>query len=35
MERNELIRLMVMNSVCDDYENVDQVILKPMAQGLA
>ena len=31
MERNELIRLMVMNSVCDDYENVDQVILKQIA----
>ncbi len=27
MRRNDLIRLMVLNAICDDYENVDQMIL--------
>ncbi|MCU1328751.1 MAG: hypothetical protein JWN34_4121 [Bryobacterales bacterium] len=27
MNRNELIRLIVLNEVCDDYENLDQTIL--------
>lgn len=28
MERRELIRLLVLNSICDDFENVDQIILQ-------
>ena len=27
MDRNELVRRLVLNEICDDYENVDQVIL--------
>ncbi len=27
MERCELIRRLVLNSICDDFENVDQIIL--------
>ena len=27
MERRELIRWLVLNSICDDFENVDQTIL--------
>jgi hypothetical protein len=26
MERSELIRRLVLNAICDDYENVDQII---------
>ena len=32
MNRSELIRRMVLNSICDDYENIDQVILRDVAQ---
>jgi len=32
MDRNELIRLFVLNEICDDYENVDQVILPNVAK---
>ena len=32
MNRSELIRRMVLNSVCDDYENIDQVILRDVAK---
>jgi hypothetical protein len=28
MERRELIRRLVLNSICDDFENVDQRILE-------
>jgi hypothetical protein len=31
MDRDELIRLFVLDAICDDYENVDQVILKDVA----
>src|SRR5271170_4440732 len=31
MHRSELIRRMVLNAICDDYENVDQVILSDVA----
>ena len=27
MDRRELIRRMVLNAICDDFENVDQIIL--------
>jgi hypothetical protein len=32
MKRSELIRRMVLNAICDDYENVDQVILRDVAK---
>ena len=35
MDRAELVRLMVLNSIADDYENVDQVILRDVAQCLS
>jgi hypothetical protein len=35
MERNELIRLMVLNEICDDYENIDQIILPHVARDCA
>jgi hypothetical protein len=28
MTRTEIIRLAVLNSICDDYENLDQIILE-------
>jgi hypothetical protein len=31
----ELIRRMVLNAICDDYENVDQVILRDVAKDCA
>jgi len=31
MNRHELVRRFVLNSICDDYENVDQVILRDVA----
>ncbi len=31
MDRDELVRLLVLNAICDDYENVDQVILRDVA----
>ncbi len=27
MERGELVRRLVLNAICDDYENIDQIIL--------
>jgi hypothetical protein len=30
-DRHEIIRRMVLNSICDDFENVDQVILRDTA----
>ncbi len=35
MNRSELIRRMVLNSICDDYENVDQVILPDVVRDSA
>jgi len=32
MNRNELVRLFVLNAISDDYENVDQVILRSVAE---
>lgn len=32
MERLELIRRLVLNSICDDFENVDQIILPTVAR---
>src|ERR1700682_3779317 len=32
MKRSELVRRLVLNSICDDYENVDQVILREVAE---
>lgn len=33
MERRELIRRLVLNSICDDFENVDQTILRDVASN--
>ena len=33
--RTELVRLLVLNEICDDYENVDQIILPHLAQNTA
>jgi hypothetical protein len=35
IDRNELVRRLVLNAICDDYENVDQVILRDVAQDAA
>ena len=35
MERSELIRRFVLNSICDDYENVDQRILQEVSRDAA
>jgi hypothetical protein len=35
MKRTELIRLMVVNAICDDYANVDQVILPNVSKDCA
>jgi hypothetical protein len=32
MNRTELVRLLVLNEISDDYENVDQVILRHVAE---
>ena len=32
MERRELVRRLVLNSICDDFENVDQVILRDVTR---
>jgi hypothetical protein len=32
MTRRELVRLIVLNSICEDYENVDQYILRDVAK---
>ena len=31
MNRGELVRLLVLDAICDDYENLDQVILRDVA----
>jgi len=33
MNRSELIRRLVLNAICDGYQNVDQVILLQVAEG--
>ena len=33
MNRSELVRRLVLRSISDDYENVDQVILRQVAEG--
>lgn len=35
MNRRELIQRLVLNAICDDYENVDQVILRDIVGALA
>jgi hypothetical protein len=35
MKRSDLVRLMVLNAISDDYENVDQVILPHVAKDFA
>ena len=35
MDRNELIQWMVLDEICDDYENVDQIILPTVARDCA
>jgi hypothetical protein len=32
MDRRELVRRMVLNAICDDFENVDQIILPVVAE---
>jgi hypothetical protein len=32
MNRKELVRCLVLNAISDDYENVDQVILRDVAE---
>jgi hypothetical protein len=33
MERRELLRRLVLDSICDDFENVDQIILQDVARA--
>lgn len=33
--RSELVRLMVLNEICDDYENVDQIIFPHVTKQAA
>jgi hypothetical protein len=35
MDRRELVRLLVLNEICDDLENVDQIILPHVAEQTA
>jgi hypothetical protein len=35
MTRSELIRRLVLNSICDDYENVDQIIFPGVLRDAA
>ena len=35
MEKRELVRLLVLNEICDDFENIDQIILKNVAPQAA
>jgi len=35
ISRSELVRLMVLNEICDDYENVDQIIFPKVAKQTA
>jgi hypothetical protein len=32
MDRSEFVRRLVLNSICDDYENIDQIILPEVAK---
>jgi hypothetical protein len=32
MSRSELVRRLVLNAICDDYENVDQILLPNVAK---
>jgi hypothetical protein len=32
MNRTELVRLLILDTICDDFENVDQVILHEVAE---
>jgi hypothetical protein len=33
MTRSEIVRWLVLNEICDDYENVDQIILPQLAEA--
>ncbi len=33
MIRSKFVRRLVLNSICDDFENVDQVILREVAEA--
>jgi hypothetical protein len=35
MDRRELVRLLVLRQICDDYENVDQIIFPGVAKDAA
>ena len=35
MDRRELVRLLVLSEICDDYENVDQIILPHVVKQTA
>jgi hypothetical protein len=35
MDRSELVRLLVLCEICDDYENVDQIIFPGVARDAA
>jgi hypothetical protein len=35
LSRSEFVRRLVLNSICDDFENVDQVILREVAEEAA
>jgi hypothetical protein len=35
MERNQLIRRMVLDTICNDFENLDQIILPEVARDCA
>jgi hypothetical protein len=35
MDRRELVRLLVLRQICDDYENVDQIILPGVTRDAA
>jgi hypothetical protein len=35
MLRSEFVRRLVLNSICDDFENVDQIILRDVAETAA
>ena len=32
MDREQTVRLLVLNSICDDYENIDQIILPEVSR---
>ena len=35
MLRSEFVRRLVLNSICDDFENVDQIILRSVTKAAA